>query len=359
MAGKRRWWAAGLAGVVVLAAVAFVMLRPDRPAVAGARPVPPTAAVARTDLVQTTRVAGTLGFDGSFPVPAAPGGGIATWLPAQGAVIRLGERVYLVDNRPIPLLHGEIPLWRELAVGVDDGPDVRLLRANLRALGFGPDLADSDHFSAAVGAAVGRWQRALNVPDDEKVRPGQVVVAPADLRIVEIRATLGAPLPPVVATASGLTRVVTLDMPVAQQNLAVAGAAVRVLLPGGALTPGKIAFVGTVATAAPHDAGGDEVAATIPVRITLDRPEAAGTLDGAPVSVEFVSDTHRDVLAVPLVALLAMPDGDYAVDVIETGEDGSWTARRVVVRLGFFATGQVEVSGDGLSEGMKVQVPAR
>ncbi|QTR02624.1 peptidoglycan-binding protein [Saccharothrix algeriensis] len=350
-------------GAIAVGAVPFVLLRPDRPAaVAGAQPVPPTAEVVRADLVQTTRVEGALGFDGNFPI-AAPGGGIATWLPAQGAVVRRGERVYAVNNRPIPLLHGDVPLWRELAVGVDDGPDVRLLRDNLRALGFGPDLVvDSDHFSAAVGDAVGRWQRALGVPDTGEVRPGEAVVAPTDLRVVEVRATLGGELPPVVATASGTARVVTVDMAVAQQGLAVPGAAGRVLLPGGAPTPGKVASVGTVATAPPRDpgsAGDGGAGATVPVRITLDEPEAAGTLDGAPVSVEFTSDAHEDVLAVPLVALLAMPDGDYAVDVIETGEDGTWRARRVVVRPGFFAGGQVEVSADGLSHGMEVQVPAR
>nr|WP_225953745.1 peptidoglycan-binding protein [Kibdelosporangium phytohabitans] len=322
----------------------------------------------RTDLTQTTRVNGILGYDSSFSVPAAPGGGVATWLPAPGAVIRFGERVYAVDNRPVPLLHGDTPLWRELAVGIDDGPDVRLLRTNLRAFGFGPTLnTDSDHFSTAVGDAVARWQRAIGVPDTGKVKPGEVVVASTSLRIVEIRATLGGPLPPVVVTASSTTRVVAVDMPVAQQSLAVVGGAVRVLLPAGTATSGKVTSVGTVATAVPRDPPGSNndsandgaVNATLPVRISLDRPDEAGTLDGAPVSVEFVSATHRGVLAVPLVALLAMPNGDYAVDVIETGADRTWTARRVVVRLGFFAAGQVEVSAAELGEGMKVQVPAR
>jgi peptidoglycan hydrolase-like protein with peptidoglycan-binding domain len=359
---RRRWWLVAVVVVAVGAALTVMLLRPVRPAAdTGTRPAPPTAPVVRTDLTQTTRVAGVLGYDGSFSVPAAPGGGVATWLPAQGAVVRLGERVYAVNNRPVPLLHGDTPLWRELAAGVDDGPDVRLLRTNLRALGYAPNLGtDSDHFSAAVGDAVARWQRALGVPDDRKVRPGEVVVAPADLRIVEVRATLGGPLPPVVATASSTNRLVTVNLAVAQQGLAVVGAAVRILLPSGAATPGKVLSVGTVATAvpqAPGAAANDSVEATVPVRVALDHPDAAGTLDGAPVSVEFVSATHKGVLAVPLVALLAMPNGDYAVDVIGTLPDGTWSARRVVVRLGFFAAGQVEVAAPGLAAGMKVEVP--
>src|SRR5262249_47609804 len=149
-----------------------------------------------------------------------------------GAVVRLGERVYAVNNRPIPLLYGDTPLWRDLAAGVDDGPDVRMLRTNLRALGYAPNLAtDSDHFSTAVGDAVARWQRALGVPDPGKVRRGEFVVVPTDLRIVEVRATLGGPPPAVVATASSTPRLVTVNMAVAQQSLAVVGAAVRILLP--------------------------------------------------------------------------------------------------------------------------------
>ncbi|WP_156892997.1 efflux RND transporter periplasmic adaptor subunit [Actinokineospora enzanensis] len=348
-----------------LGAAVFVLLRPDRTAATpGARPAPPTASVVRADLAQTTRADGTLGFDGSVPVPAAPGGGIATWLPAPGTVVHRGERVYSVNNRPVPLFHGDTPLWRELAEGMDDGPDVRELRDNLRALGFAPNLTeDSAHFSAAVGDAVARWQRAIGVEDSRRVRPGEVVVAPSDLRVVDVRGTLGGSLTPIVLTASGTGRVVTVDLGVAQQGLARVGAAVRVLLPTGEATPGRVASVGTVATAAPRDpaapTGNDAVQATLPVRVTLDKPEAAGSLDGAPVAVEFTSDVHRGVLAVPLVALLAMPDGDYAVDVVQTSGDGSWHTRRVVVRLGFFATGQVEVAADGLTEGMRVQVPAR
>ncbi|MFD7656865.1 peptidoglycan-binding protein [Actinosynnema sp. NPDC059797] len=360
---RRRLLVAAVVVVVVAGgATAFALTRREQPVAAGAQARPPTAEVTRTDLVQTTRAEGVLGYDGSFSVPAAPGGGIATWLPAPGSVVRRGERVYAVDNRAVPLLIGDTPLWRELGEGVADGPDVRLLRANLRDLGFGANLLDNEHFSGAVGDAVARWQEALGVEPTRVVRPGDVVVAAWDLRIVEVRATLGGPLPTVVATASGTGRVVTVDLPVARQGLAAAGAAVRVLLPTGAATPGTVASVGTVATPAPRDPGsaeGDPAEATVPVRVTLDDPAAAGTLDGAPVSVEFVSETHPGVLAVPLVALLAMPDGNYAVDVVESGEGGAWSRRRVVVRLGFFANGLVEVSADGLAEGVEVQVPER
>jgi multidrug efflux pump subunit AcrA (membrane-fusion protein) len=92
--------------------------------------------------------------------------------------------------------------------------------------------------------------------------------------------------------------------------------------------------------------------ATIPVQITLDHPNAAGRLDGAPVTVGFTSTTRKGVLAVPVNALLAAADGSYAVEVV------SDTRRRTVpVRLGLFADGKVEVTGTGLTAGTRVEVP--
>ena len=54
----------------------------------------PTKSVVRTDMINTTEVDGTLGYQGSYPV-LAEGAGRITWLPASGQVIERGERVYL------------------------------------------------------------------------------------------------------------------------------------------------------------------------------------------------------------------------------------------------------------------------
>jgi len=66
-----------------------------------------------------------------------------------------------------------------------------------------------------------------------------------------------------------------------------------------------------------------------------------------------VSDSRKGVLAVPVAALLALREGGYGVAIVDG--DG----RRVVkVETGMFADGLVEVTGDGLAEGTKVEVPA-
>jgi hypothetical protein len=62
-----------------------------------------------------------------------------------------------------------------------------------------------------------------------------------------------------------------------------------------------------------------------------------------------VTGTRAGVLAVPVTALLALGEGGYAVQVV-TGA----TSRLLAVTTGMFAGDLVEVSGQGLTEGLRV-----
>lgn len=44
--------------------------------------------------------------------------GTVTWLPAAGRVLRQGQPLFSVDGRPVVLLYGSTPAYRNLAVGV-------------------------------------------------------------------------------------------------------------------------------------------------------------------------------------------------------------------------------------------------
>ena len=59
------------------------------------------------------------------------------------------------------------------------------------------------------------------------------------------------------------------------------------------------------------------------------------------------------MLTVPVAALVALREGGYGVEVVEGDQP-----RIVAVKTGLFANGRVEVTGDGLAEGMKVGMPA-
>jgi hypothetical protein len=87
--------------------------------------------------------------------------------------------------------------------------------------------------------------------------------------------------------------------------------------------------------------------------VRLTRPDTAGHLDQAPVSVNIISAQARDVLAVPVSALVALAGGGYAVDVLQSA-----AVHLVAVQTGLFAQTLVQVSGAGLAAGLRVEVPS-
>ena len=352
---SRRLLALGLAAAVLGSAGLLVATRSEGSDVPGddaAQTARSTSSVrvSRQDLVARTDVDGTLGYSGSFTV-AGQLQGTVTAVPTAGTVVERGQSLYSVDNRPVSLLYGDLPAWRRLAAGMSDDPDVRQLEENLVALGHATeaDLAVDERFTAATTAAVKRWQKAVGADETGVVEVGQVVFLPGALRIADVKAEKGAAAPPgsPVLTGTSTSRVVQIDLDATKQSLAKVGDKVDVKLPDGRVTPGTIASVGSVAQTKGQ---GDSAKRVVAVSVTLHDPGATGTVDQAPVRVGITSDSRKGVLTVPVNALLALAEGGYGIRAV--GGD------IVPVTPGLFARGMVEVRGDGLSEGMEVEVPA-
>jgi len=348
--------AVGLTAGGVALATGAVGSDGDPPADASSGTAPPaTAAVTRRDLVDQDSTAGSLGY-GDTSTIANHRQGTVTWLPAEGRVLSRGQALWRVDTLPTVLMYGTVPLYRTLSTGVSDGADVRQLERNLRALGYTGFTVDKE-FTSATATAVKEWQDDVGLPETGSVDADQVVFAAAPVRVDSAKLTVGGTASPGPALdVTDTTRIVTVDLDVSDQRLAKAGAAVQVELPGGEQVPGRITSVGKVAHAE-NDEQGNPTGATIDVVVTLDAKAvaaAAGAIDQAPVTVYFTADQREDVLTVPVSALLALSEGGYGVQVV--GADG--TTKIVVVEVGLFADGEVEVSGAGIAEGTKVGVPA-
>jgi hypothetical protein len=307
---------------------------------------PATASIERTTLVETQTVGGTLGYGTTSTATSGGGGGVLTWLPGPGSVISRGRAAYRVDNKPVPLLFGALPLYRTLASGTE-GPDVKQFERNLRALGYTGFTVD-DTYSSATAAAVKRWQDDLGVDETGKVTPGSVLIAPRQIRVAERKANVGDRAGGPVFTYTGTTRVVSVNLDVTYQKLAKRGAEVSIELTESQTTKGTITKVGKVAKE-----GQGEEPTTIEVTIAVRNQRALGSYDKAPVDVHLTANRKADVLAVPIGALIAQPGGGYGVQVVSGGN-----VRTVRVETGLFTEGQVEISGPGLAEGMKVGVPA-
>jgi peptidoglycan hydrolase-like protein with peptidoglycan-binding domain len=328
----------------------------ETPAASAGDAPPATAEVTRKDLVDQDSTTGSLGY-GDTGTIANHRQGTVTWLPAEGQLISRGQALWRVDTLPTVLMYGAIPLYRTLSTGVDDGEDVRQLEKSLRALGYTGFTVD-DEYTSATAEAVEDWQDDVGLPETGSVDAEQVVFAAGPVRVDSRKLTAGGAASPGPALdVTGTTRVVTVDLEVSDQRLARRGAAVQVELPGGEQVPGRITEVGNVAHAETDAAGQETGDATIDVTVTLDAKtvEAArGAIDQAPVTVHFVAEERKGVLAVPVSALLALAEGGYGVEVVRP--DGTTTI--VAVETGLFADGDVEISGQGIAEGTKVGVPA-
>jgi hypothetical protein len=292
---------------------------------------------------------------------------IVTWLPDEGQVIERGQILFRVNGKATILMYGTLPAWRALSNGVSDGADVRELEANLVALGFDPTHAITvdDHFGPATEAAVERWQKKLGAPQTGRVKLGAVSFLPGARIVGALDTAVGAEVETgaSVMSTNSTKQDVSVALDTTKQTLASVGGPVTITLPDGSTVPGTISSVGAVAQSSSSsssaggggDQGGGSSAsdATIDVTIRLDRRPGA-RLDQAPVDVDFVQETRKNALSVPVTALVSLLGGGYAVQVY----DGPDRTHLVAVTPGLYGGGYVEVSGSQISDGMKVVVPA-
>lgn len=310
---------------------------------------PNTAQVKKQTLLDTQSENGDLGYgDATTLANRLPG--TITSLPLNGAVFTRGKTLYRVDNDPVVLMYGSLPAYRDLGPGAE-GPDVKQLETNLKSLGYTGFTVD-DEFTSDTATAVKKWQEDLGLAETGRVELGRVMFSPSAVRIGEVKAGLGQPAQPgsEMFTYTGTTRVVTVELSVSDQRLARKGAKVTVTLPDGKGVDGTVQSVSTVIEASSQPDGSPTT--KIKAIVSLADPKAADGLDAASVDVVFTAAEHKDVLTVPVAALVALAEGGYGVEVV----DGS-TSRYVRVETGLFASGRVEVSGEGIDDGVTVGMP--
>jgi peptidoglycan hydrolase-like protein with peptidoglycan-binding domain len=330
------------------------------------------AAVVRTDVAERNQFSGSLGHFGAFTV-MAPAAGTLTRSRDVGQVVHQGQSLYEVDGKPVLLMYGTRPVWRAFSSGMSNGADVKQLQTALQALGHGPKLRVNRHFSTGTYWAIRRWQAAAGLPVTGTVPLGQVVFLPQAIRITGHSVELGATVQPGTPVQTGTTtqRVVIVQLPPVDLPTTRVGDSVLVLLPDGhTQRRGRIIAIGAAATTTGsssstgagsgsgsgngNDGSGSGGQPTAQVTIAVE-----GTMDGfieqAQVRVFITADRHKGVLAVPVVSLRTLPGGQNEVVVV----NGS-RSRHLQVSVGLFddIAQLAEVSGPGLTEGLRVEVPS-
>ena len=342
---RRRWLVLGTAVAAAVVAVVVIASSGGSDNSTGSAPTA-TATVERRDLVDREDVTGQLEYADTSTL-AGRIQGTVTWLPAEGREVRRGGTLYRVDDEPVVLMYGSVPAWRELSAGVSDGPDVLELERNLAALGYDPGTVD-DHFSSSTTAAVQDWQDDLGLSETGVVELGRVTFASGAQRVGQVTAHEGGQAVGALMQLSSTRHVATADVDAAEQTLLHKGEEVLVELPSGQQVRGRISSASRVAEASRTSNSGY----TIAIEVKFGKKVRLPQLDRAPVTLKLATASKRDVLSVPVTALLAQPGGGYSVEVVNNGRHVY-----VPVQTGLFASGYVEVSGSGLAPGMKVVVP--
>jgi hypothetical protein len=158
--------------------------------------------------------------------------------------------------------------------------------------------------------------------------------------------------------------IVTVDLDAAKQSEAKVGENVTVEMPTGNTVDGKITAVSSVAQSSSGSAsgggsaaggsggsgaaGGSSSSSTVPVTIKLKGHQRGTGLDQASVSVNFAQAKARNVLSVPVTALLATSGGGYEV------QEATAPYKFIPVTTGLFAAGYVQLSGAGIHPGLQV-----
>lgn len=337
----RAFTGAGLAVAATLALVG-VLMEPT-PESKATTVTLESVAVTRGDLTEQVRASGTLAYAGMRSI-GTPIPGVLTALPDLASVIGAGRELFRVDDQPVVLMHGALPVWRGFASGMEAGTDVLQLEQNLAALGYFTGQPDRE-FSWQTADAIKAWQMSIGLEVTGTIPVGRIVFAGGDVRVSAINASVGDPSGPALLTVSALGKEVVAALDPSLQSVAVAGAEVTIALPNGSKSTGTISKVGL-----PKEM--EDKSLKIQATVTLNDPSAANDFDNVTVTVGLTQVRSRNVLIVPVLALLAQSGGGYAVDVLE--EPGK--TRSVPVTLGAFASGNVEVTDGELTEGDNVVV---
>lgn len=178
-AGRRRRWAARALTVALLAATfgvgwaaAVAFQSPEQREAAARPPAPaalfePVVAGQLKDEVQVRALVSPANQRALRPA-SLPSPAVVTAAPlATGATVDAGDVVLELSGRPVIVLPGEFPFYRDLAPGLS-GPDVAQLQQALGDVGHHIDSDETGFFGASTSEAVRRLYTSIDydVPKD-------------------------------------------------------------------------------------------------------------------------------------------------------------------------------------------------
>ncbi len=282
---------------------------------------------------------------------------VVTQLPALAQQAAEGDVLLTVSGRPVIVLQGDQPSFRDLGPGMA-GTDVDQLEAALDRLGYEPGTVgegydrDTEQAVRALYAVAGfepalASSRQLSevFSSDTELFAGSIpsagVLVPADeifflpalpVRVADIAIALGQAIDGPALTVTDANVSIDGSLPIEQSGLVTAGMAVVIDEPDlGIEADGIISRIAD----APGTDGVDGFHVYFEVTVDNAPPNLVNASVRLTIPVESTSD---EVLVVPVTALTLAPDGSSQVQVDRNG-----FLEPVEVRPGLSAQGLVEV----------------
>ncbi|NNF53967.1 MAG: hypothetical protein HKN03_05930 [Acidimicrobiales bacterium] len=329
---------------------------------AAPQPSPILAPVEARVLSSNVVTRGTGRFGASRDLAPAPSmlkgeNRVLTGRPELGSEAKEGDILFTISGRPVMLLQGDQPSFRDLGPGMA-GTDVAQLEAALERLGHQPGTVDGAYDgqteqavralyqSIGIDPAIATGQQLRDAfPEATDIIAGSVpgagVLVPADeilflsalpVRVAEIGIALGEPIDGPVLTVTDANVSIDGSLPIEQSSLVTVG--MEVLIDEPDLGIEATGVVSSIADA-PGTDGLDGF--HVYFEVTVEDPPR--NLVNASVRLTIpVESTSDAVLVVPITALTLAVDGSSQVQIDRAG-----TLESVVVRPGLSAQGFVEV----------------
>ena len=299
-----------------------------------------TANVERRTLTQSKEFNAGVSYGNTFDLPISATGTI-TKRPDKDAVVEPGQELLRIDNKPVFLAEGVMPMYRELQRTPDvvvkgqkymRGYDVAHLQQFLLNAGFDADgkMTMTGDFDPNTEKAVKAWQKSVGLAATGRVDRSQLIIHPEAVRIdSELR--IGAMFSSL--TVSAVDQTLTFNVASRDRSLVAVDGTVDISTSDGTDVTGTV----TSLERSIDDQGNSVVKATV----RPDQPLPAVTTTAVATATDTLAD---DVLAVPVRALLAVSQGGFAVELATPGADGG--GRLVRVEVGSVADGWAEISGE-------------
>jgi len=272
------------------------------------------------------------------------------------------------------LLFGDLPAWRDFKEGMNPGLDIEQIERNLVVLGYGSkqSLGIDLVFDSNTAEAIKSIQFDLGLKKTGHIRFGDAIFLPGKA-VVEYSAsfpdvgttiTAGTVITSLIPTENTQTRIdkdgkissktdslqrVETSITVSNQELVTIGSKVKIELPDESEVQGTVETIGTTAVIPTGNQANDPY---LEISVAIDGGISLPQWTGAPVAVGVTKQFAKNVLAVPVMSLVALLEGGYAVEVIDGG-----STKLVPVEIGIYSDGWVELKSSVLKPGFEIVVP--